>query len=78
MIQKPLTTDYLTKFWLQKYNFTTVCHSFVSLITKYTNIATKFNWKLFTKVFKRQVKEAWVWIDRVSSLKEKHQPALLI
>jgi hypothetical protein len=40
---------------------------------KYTNIATKLNWKLFTKAIKRPSKETWVWIDRVSYLKEKHK-----
>ncbi len=35
--------------------------------TKYTNIATKLKWKLFTKVIKRSSKEAWVWIYRVSN-----------
>ncbi len=33
--------------------------------TKYTNITTKLNWKLFTKVIKRPSKEAWV-LDRQS------------
>ncbi len=33
----------------------------------------KFNWKLFTKVIKKPRKEAWVWIDRVSKLKEKRK-----
>ena len=28
--------------------------------TKYTNITTKLNWKLFTKVIKKPSKEAWV------------------
>ncbi len=34
--------------------------------TKYTNITTKLNWKLFTKVNKKPSEEAWVWIDKVS------------
>ncbi len=32
---------------------------------EHTNITTKLNWKLFTKVTNMQSKEAWVWIDRV-------------
>ncbi len=38
---------------------------------KYTNITTKLNWKLFTKVI-RSSEEAWVWIDRESN-EEKHK-----
>ncbi len=43
-------------------------------IYKYTNITTKLNWKLFTKVFKRPSKESLV-LDRqrVSKWKEKHK-----
>ncbi len=29
-------------------------------MAKYTNIATKIKWKLFTKVIKMPSKEAWV------------------
>ncbi len=28
--------------------------------SKYTNITTKLNWELFTKVIKKPSKEAWV------------------
>ncbi len=31
-----------------------------------TDITTKVQWKLFTKVSKRPSQEAWVYIDRVS------------
>ncbi len=32
----------------------------------YNWIKTKLNCKLFTKVFRDQAKESWVWIDRAS------------
>ncbi len=32
--------------------------------TQHTNIITKLERKLFTKVIKMPSKEAWVWIDR--------------
>ena len=35
--------------------------------TEHTNIATKLKWKLFTKVIKKPIGEAYVWIDRESS-----------
>jgi hypothetical protein len=47
----------------------TSCFEEINFITedrfsKYTDITTKLNWKLFTKEIKRPSKEAWVWIDK--------------
>ncbi len=45
--------------------------------TKYTNITTKLNWKLFTKVIKRQ-SEGILGLDRQSVLIKRDARALLI
>jgi hypothetical protein len=45
--------------------------------TKYTNITTKLNWKLFTKVIKRQ-SEGSLGLDRQSVLIKREAKVLLI
>jgi hypothetical protein len=45
-------------------------------LTKQTNITTKWNWKLCSKVIKRPSEEAWV-LDRQSVLIKREAQALL-
>jgi hypothetical protein len=47
------------------------------LIYKYTNITTKLDWKLFTKVIKRPSKGS-LGLDRQSVLIKREAQALLI
>jgi hypothetical protein len=45
-------------------------------ITKYINIRSKLKWKLFTKVIKRQSKEAWL-LDRQCLIQREAQVLLI-